>query len=61
MISRPNELLTLLKRQVCSLQFVISFHFSEQMSNKHRHTFGHRIMAGFWVEKQSYLVTHDLL
>lgn len=32
MISQPNELLILLKRNACSQQFIISFHFTEQTS-----------------------------
>lgn len=53
MISRLSELLILLKRNACSLQFIITFHFTEQMStNKSSHIlvivpslgFNHEIM-----------------
>lgn len=53
MISCPSELLILLKRNACSLQFIISFHFVEQTStNKpltpwsscHSLVFDHEIM-----------------
>lgn len=49
MISCPNELLILLKRNACSLQFIISIHFVEQMStNKPSHTLVIVFQSGFW-------------
>lgn len=53
MISCPSELLILLKRNACSLQFIISFHFAEQTSTNKPLT--------PWSSYHSLLFDHEIM